>query len=152
MQPKQNFYNLQPAAPVESVHEKKYYSIPDISGLLLNREPKILPDRDGAARHGTLKEPRQSNYDGPLYRSGSILGSEWLFKQNGGLDEDLIDRIAARERFMYELDSNEASRMGLGEMKMDEDMGYLVSHPVIGRNTRMQHNDQSYHKIQNREI
>ncbi|GKD66076.1 hypothetical protein Tco_1308184, partial [Tanacetum coccineum] len=72
-----------------------------------------------------------------------LKGSEWLFKQNRGLDEDLIDRMAARERFMYELDSNEASRMGLGEMKMDEDLGYLVSHPVIGGNTRMQHNDQS---------
>ncbi|GJS32513.1 ethylene-insensitive protein 2-like protein [Tanacetum coccineum] len=180
MQPERNFYNLQPAAPVESVHEKKYYSMPDISGLLPNREPKILPDRDGAARYGTLRQPRQSDYAGPLYRSGSISGlsdtwsmwskqpseqfgvaekvnpranfntqeaatpavdseanilkslrlcivkllklegSEWLFKQNGGLDEDLVDRVAAREIFLYELESNEVSRMGPGGMKIDE--------------------------------
>lgn len=207
MQPERNLYNLQPAAPVESVHEKKYYSMPDISGLLPNREPKILPDRDGAARYGTLRQPRQSDYTGPLYRSGSISGygglsysnlsrdaaaytpvsnygsglglsdtwsmwskqpseqfgvagkvnplanfntqeaatpavdseanilkslrlcivkllklegSEWLYKQNGGLDEDLVDRVAARERFLYELESNEASRMGPGGMKIDE--------------------------------
>ncbi|PWA69885.1 NRAMP family [Artemisia annua] len=207
MQPERNLYNLQPAAPVESVPEKKYYSMPDISGLLPNREPKILPDRDGAARYGTLRQPRQSDYTGSLYRSGSISGygglsysnlsrdaaaytpvssyvsglglsdtwsmwskqpseqfgvagkvnplanfntqeaatpavdseanilkslrlcivkllklegSEWLFKQNGGLDEDLVDRVAARERFLYELESNEASRMGPGGMKIDE--------------------------------
>ncbi|KAL8167974.1 hypothetical protein V2J09_009473 [Rumex salicifolius] len=29
-------------------------------------------------------------------------GSEWLFRQGDGVDEDLIDRVAARERFAFE--------------------------------------------------
>ncbi|KAG8376553.1 hypothetical protein BUALT_Bualt09G0075400 [Buddleja alternifolia] len=37
-------------------------------------------------------------------------GSEWLFKQNDGADEDLIDKVAARERFIYEAESRTADR------------------------------------------
>ncbi|KAK4799323.1 hypothetical protein SAY86_024688 [Trapa natans] len=40
-------------------------------------------------------------------------GSDWLFKQNGGADEDLIDRVAAREKFIYEAENREwMSHMG----------------------------------------
>nr|XP_043609124.1 ethylene-insensitive protein 2-like [Erigeron canadensis] len=202
MQPERTHYNIQPVAPVENIHEKKYYSMPDISGLLPNRDSKILPERDGTARYGTLG---QSVYSGPSYRSGTISsyggllysnlsrdaaayqpvssygpglgsdtwsmwskqpseqfgvagkvnprshsstqeaipavdseanllksfrlcivkllkleGSEWLFKQNGGLDEDLVDRVAARERFLYEIESNEVTRVGHGGAKVDE--------------------------------
>ncbi|KAI3696751.1 hypothetical protein L6452_29279 [Arctium lappa] len=207
MQPERNNHNFQPAGPVENVHEKKYYSMPDISGLLPNRDSKMLPERDGATRYGTLG---QSVYSSPLYRSGTISGygglsysnlsrdaaayqpvsgygsglgfgsgsdtwsmwskqpseqfgvaekvnprpglntqeaapsavdaeanlvksfrlcivkllklegSEWLFKQNGGLDEDLVDRVAARERFLYEIESNESNRVARGGMKVDE--------------------------------
>ncbi|XP_057512563.1 ethylene-insensitive protein 2.1-like [Actinidia eriantha] len=38
-------------------------------------------------------------------------GSEWLFGQNDGADEDLIDRVAARERFLYEAETREMSRL-----------------------------------------
>ncbi|CAN1775848.1 Ethylene-insensitive protein 2 [Linum perenne] len=34
-------------------------------------------------------------------------GSEWLFRQNDGADEDLIDRVAARERCLYEAEARE---------------------------------------------
>ncbi|KAF5955236.1 hypothetical protein HYC85_008092 [Camellia sinensis] len=37
-------------------------------------------------------------------------GSDWLFRQNGGADEDLIDRVAARERFLYEAETKEMNR------------------------------------------
>ncbi|XP_047316521.1 ethylene-insensitive protein 2 [Impatiens glandulifera] len=37
-------------------------------------------------------------------------GSDWLFKQNDGADEDLIDRVAARERFLYEAETREMGR------------------------------------------
>ncbi|KAK9158430.1 hypothetical protein Scep_005004 [Stephania cephalantha] len=39
-------------------------------------------------------------------------GCEWLFRLNGGADEDLIDRVAARERLLYEADSREPSQVG----------------------------------------
>lgn len=210
MQPERAYYNQQTAGPVENVHEKKYYSMPDISGLIPNRESKNLPERDNGSRYGNLG---QSGYPGPLYRSGTISsygglsysnlsrdaaayqpvsygsglglgsgsgsgsglglgsdtwsmwskqpseqfgvaekanvntqeatsgvdaeanvlksfrlcivkllkleGSEWLFKQNGGLDEDLVDQVAARERFLYEVESNELTR-ARGGTKIDE--------------------------------
>ncbi|GMH09808.1 hypothetical protein Nepgr_011649 [Nepenthes gracilis] len=34
-------------------------------------------------------------------------GSDWLFRQNDGLDEELIDHVAARERFVYEAESRD---------------------------------------------
>ncbi|XP_057983077.1 ethylene-insensitive protein 2.2 [Malania oleifera] len=37
-------------------------------------------------------------------------GSDWLFRQNDGADEDLIDRVAARERFLYEAEIREMSQ------------------------------------------
>ncbi|XP_028776087.1 ethylene-insensitive protein 2 [Neltuma alba] len=36
-------------------------------------------------------------------------GSDWLFRQNGGVDEDLIDRVAAREKFLYEVETRETN-------------------------------------------
>ncbi|KAF9680269.1 hypothetical protein SADUNF_Sadunf06G0103700 [Salix dunnii] len=37
-------------------------------------------------------------------------GSDWLFRQNDGADEDLIDRVAARERYLYEAETREMNR------------------------------------------
>ncbi|MED6168807.1 Ethylene-insensitive protein 2 [Stylosanthes scabra] len=34
-------------------------------------------------------------------------GSDWLFSQNDGVDEDLIDHVAAREKFVYEIETRE---------------------------------------------
>ncbi|KAE8099602.1 hypothetical protein FH972_017571 [Carpinus fangiana] len=43
-------------------------------------------------------------------------GSDWLFRQNDGADEDLIDRVAAREKFLYEAETREMNRsVHLGE-------------------------------------
>ncbi|CAL5334751.1 unnamed protein product [Camellia sinensis] len=45
-------------------------------------------------------------------------GSDWLFRQNGGADEDLIDRVAARERFLYEAETKEMNRgVHIGEFQ-----------------------------------
>ncbi|KAJ6407444.1 hypothetical protein OIU84_010859 [Salix udensis] len=43
-------------------------------------------------------------------------GSDWLFRQNDGADEDLIDRVAARERYLYEAETREMNRLAhMGE-------------------------------------
>ncbi|CAL1379069.1 unnamed protein product [Linum trigynum] len=39
-------------------------------------------------------------------------GSDWLFRQNDGADEDLIDRVAARERCIYEAEAREMEQHG----------------------------------------
>ncbi|GAV88338.1 Nramp domain-containing protein [Cephalotus follicularis] len=47
-------------------------------------------------------------------------GSEWLFRQNDGVDEDLIERVAAREKFLYEAENVE---MKYGSALKDDDSG-----------------------------
>ncbi|XP_074280380.1 ethylene-insensitive protein 2.1-like [Silene latifolia] len=37
-------------------------------------------------------------------------GSEWLFRENDGVDEDLIDRVATRERFVFEVESRDSKQ------------------------------------------
>lgn len=45
-------------------------------------------------------------------------GSDWLFRQNDGADEDLIDRVAAREKFVYEVETTEMNRANhMGEAR-----------------------------------
>ncbi|XP_039068316.1 ethylene-insensitive protein 2-like isoform X1 [Hibiscus syriacus] len=38
-------------------------------------------------------------------------GSDWLFRQNDGADEDLIDSVAARERFLYDAEARETNQV-----------------------------------------
>ncbi|PWA37711.1 Ethylene-insensitive 2 [Artemisia annua] len=166
MQPDRSYNNHFAESMNSTVNEKKYNSMPDISGLAL------------AYREGNFGQRMNglSMYPGPSYRSGTpsgyvspyqlstgsdtwsmwsrqpfdqygvaekmsnsrlslntqetgsgvdleanllkslrlcivkllkLEGSDWLFQQNSGLDEDLVDRVAARERFLYEVESNE---------------------------------------------
>ncbi|KAG9156141.1 hypothetical protein Leryth_015548 [Lithospermum erythrorhizon] len=45
-----------------------------------------------------------------ILRLLKLEGSDWLFTQNDGADEDLIDRIAARERFHHEAETNQMNQ------------------------------------------
>ncbi|MQM01349.1 hypothetical protein Taro_034105 [Colocasia esculenta] len=58
-------------------------------------------------------------------------GSDWLFRQDGGADEELIDQLAAKERFLTELDTGEANHAHLSKpfqscsgQKLTSTMGY----------------------------
>ncbi|XP_038697242.1 ethylene-insensitive protein 2-like isoform X2 [Tripterygium wilfordii] len=63
-------------------------------------------------------------------------GSDWLFTQNDGADEDLIDRVAARERFLYEVE-NRVGHVGephylpsdrrSGSALKNDEAGFLIS-------------------------
>ncbi|KAE9621815.1 putative NRAMP family protein [Lupinus albus] len=37
--------------------------------------------------------------------------SDWLFRQNDGIDEDLIDRVAAREKSVYKVENREMNQV-----------------------------------------
>ncbi|XP_077250722.1 ethylene-insensitive protein 2.2-like [Tasmannia lanceolata] len=59
-------------------------------------------------------------------------GADWLFQQNGGFDEGLIDLVAARESFLYEAETREVNRIRMGEslhMSSDRKFGSV---PKIG--------------------
>ncbi|XP_022841761.1 ethylene-insensitive protein 2-like isoform X2 [Olea europaea var. sylvestris] len=60
-------------------------------------------------------------------------GSDWLFRQNDGADEDLIDRVAARERVLYEVETRGSDRKPGSGIKIDEtDYMKLLSIPHCG--------------------
>ncbi|KAL2554439.1 Ethylene-insensitive protein 2 [Forsythia ovata] len=47
-------------------------------------------------------------------------GSDWLFRQNDGADEDLIDSVALRERVLYEVETRGLDRKLGSGIKIDE--------------------------------
>nr|XP_043631271.1 ethylene-insensitive protein 2-like [Erigeron canadensis]XP_043631272.1 ethylene-insensitive protein 2-like [Erigeron canadensis]XP_043631273.1 ethylene-insensitive protein 2-like [Erigeron canadensis] len=159
-------YNLPAETMQSSVNDKKYYSMPDISGLSLpHREGTLGRKINGASvysgpsytsgtpssyaglyqpssgsetwsiwsrqpydQFGVAEKANHSRLSFNTQESGSgvdleanllkslrlcivkllkLEGSDWLFQQNSGLDEDLVDRVAARERFLYEVESEE---------------------------------------------
>ncbi|KAL3642579.1 Ethylene-insensitive protein 2 [Castilleja foliolosa] len=60
-------------------------------------------------------------------------GSDWLFRQNDGVDEDLIDRVAARERFLFEAETMTVDRKLSSAIKIDEtDHSNFMSVPNCG--------------------
>ncbi|KAF6167830.1 hypothetical protein GIB67_027608 [Kingdonia uniflora] len=46
-----------------------------------------------------------------IMRILKLEGCDWLFRYNGGVDEELIDRVAARERYHYEAETREINQM-----------------------------------------
>ncbi|KAL0316232.1 UNVERIFIED_CONTAM: Ethylene-insensitive protein 2 [Sesamum radiatum] len=56
-------------------------------------------------------------------------GSDWLFGQNDGADEDIIDRVAAREKILYEVETRALDR----KMEMvDADQSNFMPVPNCG--------------------
>ncbi|XP_073274204.1 ethylene-insensitive protein 2.1-like [Primulina huaijiensis] len=60
-------------------------------------------------------------------------GFDWLFRQNDGTDEDLIDRVAARERVLCEVEARAIDRkLGSAMKNEDADHTKLTSVPNCG--------------------
>ncbi|KZV26170.1 ethylene-insensitive protein 2-like [Dorcoceras hygrometricum] len=60
-------------------------------------------------------------------------GFDWLFRQNDGTDEDLIDRVAARERVLSEVEARAIDRkLGSAIKNDDADHTKLMSVPNCG--------------------
>ncbi|GAB4856680.1 Ethylene-insensitive protein 2 [Ancistrocladus abbreviatus] len=70
---------------------------------LLSQEPASVVDVERkllhALRHCILKLLK-------------LEGSQWLFRQNDGIDEEIIERVATRERFLYEVESRDIKQEG----------------------------------------
>ncbi|KAL1193239.1 Ethylene-insensitive protein 2 [Cardamine amara subsp. amara] len=74
-------------------------NIDNISSSTVDAEAKLLQ----SFRHCILKLIK-------------LEGSEWLFGQSDGVDEELIDKVAAREKFIYEAEAREINQVGhMGE-------------------------------------
>ena len=60
-------------------------------------------------------------------------GSDWLFRPNEGADEDLIYRVAAREKFLHEAETRENIWGGnMGEAQYTSDRKSISSFPHCG--------------------
>lgn len=196
LQPDRPYYEISSPKPAENVHSsatpKKYYSLPDISGLRIPHQDVSMLDKSGIwdnppmaygqnvgsatyerthsiassrsgvppginevspkvcrdafslnirstnpgslwyrqpfeqfgvadksiAESNTQETASQAELEAKLLQSFrycimkllKLEGSDWLFRQNDGADEDLIDRVAAREKFLYEAESVQANR------------------------------------------
>ncbi|KAK4353293.1 hypothetical protein RND71_028811 [Anisodus tanguticus] len=105
----------------------QYSSNPGMgSGSLWSRQPSeqfgVAGKRDvGSGDHGAVQNSSAQESISTVDLEAKLLqsfrscivkllkleGSEWLFRQDDGADEDLIDRIAAREKFLYEAETRE---------------------------------------------
>lgn len=54
-----------------------------------------------------MEEVKLQSFRHCIIRLLKLEGSDWLFRQNGGVDEDLIDRVAAR--VLYEVETRETN-------------------------------------------
>lgn len=56
-------------------------------------------------------------------------GSEWLFRQNGGSDEEIIDQIAASEKYLHRVDNDDTNQVFSGEhSQLSSDRKFSSSH------------------------
>lgn len=100
------------------------------TGSLWSRQPfeqfgvadkihNVAMEGAGSRPNAIVQETTFEYIEGKLLRSLRLCivkllkleGSDWLFKQNDGIDEDLIDRVAAREKFVYEIETREMNQV-----------------------------------------
>ncbi|XP_051132230.1 ethylene-insensitive protein 2-like isoform X2 [Andrographis paniculata] len=70
-----------------------------------------------------------------IMKLSKLEGMSWLFRQNDGADEDLIGRVAEREKFLYELETMTSDRNLSSAMKVsiyETEHSKLMSVPNCG--------------------
>ncbi|KAF8395246.1 hypothetical protein HHK36_019188 [Tetracentron sinense] len=77
-----------------------------------SRPALIIPE---ATSHVDLEVKLLQSFRYCILKLLKLEGSDWLFRQNDRVDEDLIDRVAARERFHYEAETREANQVHMRE-------------------------------------
>ncbi|KAJ8651165.1 hypothetical protein MRB53_004188 [Persea americana] len=117
--------------PFDELSPSKHYRDPFSMPLSSNLDTKSLWSRQPFEQlFGVAGRPRNVGREGvvqkPVSHSDSeakllqafkscvlkllkLEGSDWLFRQNGGIDEDLIERVAATEGLLYEAEGNEVN-------------------------------------------
>ncbi|KAF8397708.1 hypothetical protein HHK36_016630 [Tetracentron sinense] len=79
-----------------------------IGGGAIGSRPSFVPE---ATSHVDFEAKLLQSFRYCIMKLLKLEGSDWLFRQNDGADEDLIDQVAARERFHYEAEIREVSRV-----------------------------------------
>lgn len=77
-----------------------------------NRSAPINIDNNNAASTVDAEAKLLQSFRNCILKLIKLEGSEWLFGQSDGVDEELIDKVAAREKFIYEAETREVGHMG----------------------------------------
>ncbi|KAG5377460.1 hypothetical protein IGI04_042056 [Brassica rapa subsp. trilocularis] len=77
-----------------------------------NRSAPINIDNNNNASTVDAEAKLLQSFRNCILKLIKLEGSEWLFGQSDGVDEELIDKVAAREKFIYEAETREAGHMG----------------------------------------
>lgn len=95
-----------------------------------DKSPSKIPE---AASIIEMEAKLLQSFRSCIMRLLKLEGSDWLFRQNDGADEDLIDRVAARERILYEAETRTVDRKLGTAMRIDEtDLSKFMSVPNCG--------------------
>lgn len=98
----------------------------------------VEADKASSRNHGTplftdMEAKLLQSFRFSIMKLLKLEGSSWLFRQNDGADEDLIDRVAAREKFLFEVENMAADRNLGSATKLDEtDHSKFLSVPNCG--------------------
>ncbi|XP_058101685.1 ethylene-insensitive protein 2.2-like isoform X2 [Magnolia sinica] len=65
----------------------------------------------GTVSHAESKAKLLQSFRYCIMKLLKLEGSDWLFRQNGGFDEELIDQVAAREKFLHEAEAREVNQV-----------------------------------------
>lgn len=97
---------------------------------MADKSPSKIPD---SASIIDMEAKLLQSFRSCIVRLLKLEGSDWLFRQNDGADEDLIDRVAAREKILYEAETRTADRKLSAALRIDEtDQSKFMSIPNCG--------------------
>ncbi|KAI3901999.1 hypothetical protein MKX01_040402 [Papaver californicum] len=82
---------------------------PMVGKEVMGRQPSLVVP--SATLHAELESKMLQSFRICIVKLLKLEGSEWLFRLNGGADEDLIDRVAVKERFSYETETKEVNQL-----------------------------------------
>ncbi|MCL7049682.1 hypothetical protein MKW94_020684 [Papaver nudicaule] len=80
-----------------------------VSKEVMGRQPSLVVP--SANLHAELESKMLQSFRFCIVKLLKLEGSEWLFRLNGGADEDLIDLVAVKERFSYETETKEVNQL-----------------------------------------
>ncbi|XP_031112909.1 ethylene-insensitive protein 2 [Ipomoea triloba] len=118
------FDQLSPSKVCRDAFSLKLNPNPGTGGSLWSTQPfeqfgvdksvSVGTDSFGAMQSSSTQETLEAkllqSFRSCILKLLKLEGSDWLFKLDDGADEDLISRVAARERFLYDAETREVNR------------------------------------------
>ncbi|RZC70477.1 hypothetical protein C5167_035067 [Papaver somniferum] len=98
-QPSEQLFGMEGRSPMVGILGKE----------VMGRQPSLVVP--SVTLHAELESKMLLSFRFCVVKLLKLEGSEWLFRLNGGADEDLIDRVAVTEKLNYETETKEANQL-----------------------------------------